>query len=333
MFRVTLFICTLFAILYSGYWVVGWVALTKGAETWADDRRAEGWQVEWSDLSVQGFPSRFDTTLTEPLLTDPETGWSWQAPFFQLLALSYKPHHLIAVWPNTHSLATPYQRYAIAHDSAKASLVFSNGTDLRIDRATLVVDALKVATSGSQFSTGTLNFAIRPTGEAPLSYDIGMTVRNLALASDLKRQLDPAGILPAAVDTLSLNAALGFDAPWDRFALETRRPQPTSLQIASAKASWGGLDLRIAADLTFDAAGLANGDITVKATNWREIVALSHNAGLLPTAFLPMVENALGSMAGLSGPANTLDIPLKLRQGTLSLGLIPLGSLPPFRLR
>lgn len=333
MFRATLALCALFAVLYSGYWVVGWAGLPKGAEAWAEDRRAEGWQVEWDDFSVAGFPSRFDTTLTEPRIADPQTGWSWQAPFFQLLALSYKPNHLIAVWPERHQFATPNGLYDINHQKAQASLVFSNGTDLRIARANLVVDTLEVMQQDSRFAADSLRFAIRPVAETPLFYQVGFDIQNLAPTTAAKAQLDPVGVLPAAIETLEFDATVGFDAPWDRYALEHQRPQPTELQIANAQATWGGLDLRIAADLQIDDFGQASGEIAVKATNWREIAALTNNAGLIPAGFLPLLENALGSLAELSGPANTIDVALTVRQGRISLGFIPLGSLPNLRLR
>lgn len=333
MFRVILALSTVFAVLYAGYWTVGWVTLPKAAEAWADQRRSEGWQVDWADLTVTGFPSRFDTTMNDIQIADPETGWAWSAPFFQLLALSYKPHHLIAVWPDQHQLATPTATWDIAQHNAKASLVFSNGADLRIARATLVADNLTIRDAGPGFGTQSLRFAIKPHLDQDLTYDIGLSLADLRPAPQLKSQLDPAGLLPEALSALSLDATLGFDAPWDRFALESRRPQPTSLKINTAQANWGGLDLRIAADLTIDSFGQASGPLTLKATNWREIVTLIHNANLLPASALPLVESALTALAEASGPPNTLDLPLTVRQGRIRLGLIPLGTLPALTLR
>lgn len=332
MFRVILAFCSFCAVLYSGYWGAGRITLPRAIEAWAEDRRAEGWQVAWSDLSLRGFPSRFDTTLTEPSFADPETGWAWQGQFLQMLALSYKPNHLIAVLPPRHQLATPDTRYQIQHKDARASLVFAGGTDFRIARATSVVENLEILQTNSRISAQSIRFGLRPTSESPLSYDIGLAVEGLAPSHLLKAQLDPAEVLPPALEAVNLDAALAFDAPWDRFALETARPQPTALHIKRAEAIWGGLHLRIAADLSIDPQGFASGEITVKATNWREIIALVQNAGLIPEGAVPLLESALGSIAEMSGPPNTLDMPLNVRQGRIRLGLIPLGTLPLLRL-
>ena len=45
------------------------------------------------------FPTASTQAFSDIALADPETGLAWQAPFFQILALSYQPNHVIAVWP------------------------------------------------------------------------------------------------------------------------------------------------------------------------------------------------------------------------------------------
>ena len=75
---------------WSGYWFVGQNGLSRGFETWFEARRAEGWVAETSDITVQGFPNRFDTGFSDLVLADPATGLAWEAEFFQILA---KPRH------------------------------------------------------------------------------------------------------------------------------------------------------------------------------------------------------------------------------------------------
>ena len=79
--------------------------------------------------------------------------------------------------------------------------------------------------------------------------------------------------------------------------------------------------------------GLATGEVTIKAKNWREILAVIERSGLLPTKFLPVIERALDTAAGLSGPSNSLDIPLSFDAGRISIGILPIGNAPVFRLR
>ena len=97
--RLLLAVIVIAALGWSAYWVIGQRGLEQGLADWFEARRAEGWVAETSDLRVRGFPNRFDTGFSDLLLADPETGLAWEAPYFQLSALSYRPNHVIAVWP------------------------------------------------------------------------------------------------------------------------------------------------------------------------------------------------------------------------------------------
>ncbi len=333
MSRIVIWVAAVFAVVYSGYWVVGWQGALRAIPAWAEDRRAEGWQVDYSDLAVRGFPSRFDTTLSDLAVADPRTGWAWEGDFFQLLALSYRPNHLIAVLPPAHALSTPLARYEITQDQARASLVVTLAADPQIDRTTVVIDAPRVVARDWTSSATALRFATRRLEDAPLTHEIGLQAQSLVPSARLKAQLDPAGLLPDAIATLRLDAALGFDAPWDRRALEQRRPQLTAVDLREARASWGGMDLRLTGMLDVDSFGLATGAVAVQAKNWREMLDVAERGGALPPRLRPLLESALDSLSDLSGRSETLDLDLTIAGGRISVGFLTLGQLPPLVLR
>ncbi len=316
--------------LWAGYWFVGSTALDRGLSAWIEDRRSEGWVADYSDLAVRGFPNRFDTTFSDLELADPDTGLAWSLPFFQIFTLSYKPNHLIAVWPDAHQIATPRERLTITSENMQASLVVEPGTDLVLDRATLVANAVTTSSSlGWQAGAGTLQVASRQIAEADNTHDIAIEATAVTLAQPIKRQLDPLGALPSDIKTLRLLTKIGFDAPWDRFAIERARPQPTSIDIDDLTALWGDLELRAAGELALDTQGRATGDIAVKAVNWREMLDIAVASGALPDTMRPSIENGLSLLAGLSGRADTIDATLTLRNSAIFLGPIPIGQLDP----
>lgn len=329
MARIAILISAAFALLYSGYWAVGAYALNRAIPAWADARRDEGWQVQWTEARVRGFPSRFDTTLVDPQFADPQTGWAWQGDFLQLLALSYRPNHLIAVLPPDHQLTTPQQRYAINQDRARASVVLTLEAQSQIDRVTVVIEAPRWDAPDWSTSAQSVRLATRRLPDSPLAHDLGVLAEAVVLPAALKLRLDPEGLLPAALDRLRLDATLGFDAPWDRRALENAPPRPTAVVLREARATWGRLDLRLSADLTVDEAGLVSGQMTLQAQNWREGLAVADRAGLMSPAMLPVLENAFASMAQASDGQAVLDIPLTLRAGRVSVGFVPIGQIPP----
>lgn len=330
------------ATLWSGYWLYG-SSTTRGAfEGWFGERRAAGWVADFAALEVQGFPNRFDVTMTDIALADPDTGWAWTAPFFQILALSYKPNHVIAVWPDLQHVATPLGKFDITQAEMQASLVLWPSADIAPDRIRLVADTLQISASDG---TGTAMSALRIAAErlgadgqpATAAPEEGATRYRIALSAEgfapdlaLRHRIDPTDRLPRTLDALRADVTLGFDRPWDRRAVEVARPQPRQIALRLAEARWGELELKAAGELEIDAAGEATGRMTVKAQNWREILAMARASGELPEGVADTLERALSLLAGRN---DGIDIPLDFRRGLIWIGPVPVMDSPVFVLR
>jgi hypothetical protein len=63
---------------YTAYWFHVAGVLRKSLEAWSEQRRAEGWEVAWSELSTGGYPLHVRLTLEQPRIAHPK-GPSWQA--------------------------------------------------------------------------------------------------------------------------------------------------------------------------------------------------------------------------------------------------------------
>jgi hypothetical protein len=137
-----LFVIVTAAALYAGYWFIGSNGATAGFERWFEDRRSEGWVAEYDNITTSGFPSRFDTTISDLSLADPETGVAYSAPFLQVFALSYKPEHLIAVWPNEQTISSPFGKAAITSTDMRASLIVKKSASLALEKANYVTEGL-----------------------------------------------------------------------------------------------------------------------------------------------------------------------------------------------
>ena len=333
--RKLLTLILLAATAWSGYWFIGSRAVTGAFEDWFADRRAEGWVAEYSDLTTRGFPNRFDTTFTDIALADTRSGLAWEAPFFQLFALSYKPHHLIAVWPNDQLLATPLEKYRVQSEDMRASLVTSAAPRLPLERLTLTAETLAIAPEGRNQSTRmqALMLAAERMPAAETEYRLGFRTDGLAPALDWRVRIDPGDTLPETLDALSADLTIVFDKPWNLDAIEVARPQPTRIRLKLAEARWGRLELQAAGEVTVDAAGLPEGEIVIKARNWREILRLAVTSGALPEGFAGTLEDGLSLVSQMAGNPKTLDIPLNFRNGRVRLGPVPLGPAPVLRLR
>ncbi|QYX56272.1 DUF2125 domain-containing protein [Roseovarius sp. SCSIO 43702] len=329
-------IVVLAALAWGGYWFFGSDAAETAFENWFEERRAEGWVAEYDELQVRGFPSRFDAGFEGLRLADPDTGLAWTAPFFQILALSYRPNHVIAVWPDSHRVATPLAKYDVTSEDMRASLKVEPQTDLALERLSLTANALSVLEVGtdSPVRVEALSLAMEQTEieDAP-RYRLGLSAQDLSPGADWQARLDPRDRLPDRLGDVRVDMTVLFDKPWDLDAIEEARPQPREIDLRLAEATWGSLRLAIAGEVEVDESGLPTGDIMVKARNWREILEVARNSGALPDGLFEPLSEGLGMLAQLSGNPETLDIPLALRNGRVWLGPAPIAKAPVLRLR
>ena len=323
------------ATLWSVWWAIGSGGSEAATRAWFEARRAQGWAADYGAMSVHGFPSRFDTVFEDVQLADPSTGLAWTAPRFQINALSYKPNHLIAVWPATQHVATPLGSYRIDSDDMRASLVVAPDLDLALKRATLSAQSLAALPNdgSAPIRAAALVLAAEQTESDPTRYRLGLEARDVAPPVTLLRMPGSAGQLPDRLRLLKADLTVRFDKPWNMSAIEQARPQPRHIDLSLADAQWGALQLQLAGTLEIDPGGKPSGEITVKARNWRDMLALGVQSGLIAPDMAAPLENALGLMAQLKGNPQTLDIPLSFRAGQIKLGPVPLGPAPILTIR
>jgi len=316
--------------LWSAYWFVGASGTKSALTSWFDQRRAEGWVADYSDFGVRGFPNRFDATWRDLSVADPATGVALDMPIFQILALSYRPNHVIAVGPHEMQIATPQDKFTLTSDQLRASLRLKAGTALELEQAQM--EGANLELSGAD--TGALdqlNLATQRTGDT--TYRYGVEATGLTPPVTMLRDLMGDTALPERMESTQLDATVTFDKPWDRSALETARPQPQQIDLANLRAKWGVMELQATGDLTMDELGYASGTLAVQATNWRDMVEIAQQSGALPENAAEMVIGVLGMAAQSSGNPDKLDAEITLRNGQAMLGFIPLGPVPPIRLR
>lgn len=316
--------------LWGGYWFAGAAALKEAAAGAFAGASRGGLLAAHGGLAVNGFPNRFDLTAREVRLADPLAGIGWRAPFVQVLALSYRPHHVIAVWPDRQVVELPGERVEVTSGRMQASLVVVPGPDLALDRATYVAAAVALAgAAGWRLELAELRLALHAAADGgAASYDVGAAALGLAPDPVLHARLDPEGRLPGPIEAVALDATVVLEAPLDRHALGGAAPRITRIELREARAVWGGLALRAAGSLTVGADGLADGRIDIAADDWEGILALAVRAGLVAERVAPTYARALAAMDEGGGGEGRLEVPLVMSGGRMRLGPLILGPAP-----
>ncbi len=326
---ILIFLIVAFAI----YWFTTARILTSGTEAWLDQRRAEGWAAD-ATVGTTGFPFNFQTRLAELRIADPETNAAAVLPSLDIIVPAFTPNRAAVSLPPSFDLLAPDAKVRVNSDMLSADMHLAARTSLALKTTGIRISNLSaIGPDGWEMALedGTLRIDLADAANA--TYDVSFAGTHFEPGRALKAIIDRDNVLPDAFERASLEAAISFDRPWDRMALERARPQPTRFDITLAEAKWGELELKLAGAFDVDANGVPEGKVTVKAVNWRDMIQLGVANGVVPADIAQTAESMLSGLARASGPPNTLDVPLTLSGGFVRFGFIPLGPAPRFYLR
>lgn len=321
--RVLTGIVVALALAWSAYWVLGARAADRAARALIDTRAQAGQIATYDDLSVRGFPSRFDITLTAPRFGDPARGLVWQAPFVQILSLSYKPWHLILALPPDQQIDAWGQQLSLRSEKLQASVVVRPTGGQPLDRLTMVGTGLTLLSAGGwQAAADSLRLASRSTGDTTHQVAIDMT----ALAPD--PALVAATGLPATLTTAHAEATLALSAPLALGSAD-RPVRVDGLTLDTANLRWGSVTLTASGSLRSDPMGRAEGRIDLVIRDWRPLLPLLSQA--IPGSTPTTLDSLMTGLAGATGTPDSLSLPLTFAEGQMRLGPLPLGPAPALR--
>ncbi len=320
-------------------WGVGAIVMQTAATRWLDDRTADGWVARAGEINVSGFPMQFVTAFQSVDLADPVSGLGWSAPAFRLEQNVVRLDRISAIWPQAFNIATPIERFSVSGIGANglamaATLDVQPANRFALDA--LVADTGPVLiTSNTGWQTeweqGILRMARLDHSESTYGFTFLTTM--LAPPEAWRNLLDPAALLPVFIDRAEVRSTVAFDAPWDMDAIEQARPQITQLVVEDFSAQWGDILISASGTLDVDAEGVPTGALSVRAENWRAMVDLAENAGLLPARLRPATEGMLAVLADMNGREENIDAALTFSEGRVFLGPLPIGPAPNLHLR
>lgn len=326
--RALVWITGLLAALYAGYWVVGSRAVLNGVTGVLSELKADG-LADFGAVNLNGFPSRFDLTIVAPKLESADGGMGWQAPFIQFLALSYRPHNLIAVWPQDQTLRLNGEELDLRSDDLRASVTLQPSLDLPLDHAEVEGHGLMLTSDrGWQVLAEKMIVASRQAGPDARRHELAVVLTGLAPGNAFRGQIDPARRQPATVQDARLTVTATFDRALDRRVLDAPL-RILSLETLDLSFSWGKIAASATGDLAIDDAGTPTGQLSLSLKNWRDLLVLLSDSGVLSAEQGATAEQALANAAQPDDPA-TVTLPLTFRDGMIWMGFIPLAMSPRF---
>lgn len=327
--RLLTVIAGVLALSYGGYWLLASRSVEAAVRAEVDRLSAAG-LASAAEVRLEGFPSRFDLTFEAPEVVDRSGLTGWRAPFLQVFALAYRPNHVIVVWPDEQEVMVAGLPLAVTSSEMRASAVVA-GTDVALDHMTYVAKDLRLAPpDGAGIGLGEARLATRRAPGLNNGHDLGVALLGLVPDPAIRAVLDPGGTLPESLEWLRLDAGLAFDRPINRSAGARGGPKLTAVDLREVSLRWGPLALEGKGRVAADSAGLAEGQIDLVARDWRRLVALAAQAGMVKPELAPTFEAMLEQIDAADGDPDALRAPLVWKDGRTRLGPIPLGPAPRF---
>ncbi|KUF09716.1 DUF2125 domain-containing protein [Pseudoponticoccus marisrubri] len=246
------------ALAWSGWWAWSARALRGDLDRWVTALETAGWQVAIEDTRLRGFPSRLDLTLEGIDVTGPDGRLRWQAPFLQVLGLTYKPGHKILALPDTQMVTWDRTELPIAATGLRASVIYDGDRALR--RANLEAETLTL-----------------PGPDGDLRLD-GLRLAAARQGAEILAGLE-AGLEGAPTPRLSLQLAARFEGTWSLDSPSGVLPRLDRLDVRQAGVT--GPQAQVDADglLRFDPR--AHGALELQSPDWGAALEMLAEAGLL----------------------------------------------------
>ncbi len=327
-----IWIAGILSVLYGGYWFVGRSGVQGGATQVLTQLADDGWVVSYDELSTSGFPSRFDTTLSNFALSDPINAIGWAGPWLQVFALSYRPTEVIALLPPQQSITVGGESFRLETNDMRASAAVRATPSLPFDRATIDIEAPRLTGPDDawQITAGRILLAARDTRAHTNTYDFFAQAEALVLPAQTRRFLDPDDTLPPLIRLAKIDGNVALSLPIDRFSAD-QVVELTGVSLRELALGWGDLEFNASGNIAVDANGFASGDVQLSLRNWDDILAMLVRAGVVDEGMVFTVAAVAENMDATPDNSDLLTLEVTLQNGRMIVGGFPIGEAPRLR--
>ena len=306
--RLLLIITSLLALIWSSYWIVFSVKLKSEVSDFIKSHNSDQWLVEYSDLSIKGFPNRFDITLNKLYIRNNDLSVTWLLPYFQILSLSYKPNHLILVFPNTQTLENGNNKIIFNTTDMLASLSFMDYKFSELDQFILSIEKSELKGPKRKIlNTTVLNFAVKQNKTRNGNYHLGFRGNDIQLNLTEKNNFN--FIFDVEMALKELNGLTN-----------KKMPKISTVDIKALNLSSPNFNINGNGKASFNDNIIKDGVLNIQAKNW----------GSFFNTFFPesaKLRMGLNLIAPVTQNDKTLHFSLKVENGNIYLGPIFIGSL------
>ena len=325
------FLIVMSLLLYSGYWHYLARSAPKLLDEYTGTWVNEGLQTTYRQINVLGYPYRLEISLDdiEVHLTTNLNKFALAIPNFRMTAHPWNLQHWVGVSgiPSQIMIELIQGALAVEVGRGRASLVV--GKQRRPERFSLQMnDLVFQSVSGPAFGVlDQLQVHLRDPKDPVLSRDIGILAHNLTLNN--------IGVAQQAINVDGFIMEAKLSGPtlegWNIVSLNGWRASSGLLEIQNLQVSAGSLGVVFSGAISLDALLRPVGAGTVVIDGYREVLANLYSGGLINNVARVAATLTLDLLSTTSEETGqrSVEAPISMQDGVLSLGPVPLMEISP----
>jgi hypothetical protein len=328
-------LATILALLLAGYtawWLSSAERLREAALDWIEQRRAEGFRLDYGPPVRVGFPASVGVRFPDAEAATPGSTWHWQSADVRLSAPLIGRKALTLRLEGEQALAIAdagaeggWQRWTGGADLLSLTLEPGDGA-----LAELSARKLTMNRGNDGFGAAALDARVYP----PSAGDDDAT-GGLTLAADRVRLTDAlATPLARDLSRLELAARLigNFEPPVDAAARAAWRDAGGIIEIDRLLCEHGPVSIEASGTLALDRRGQPMGALATRVRGWQAALDALAEGRVIPAYTAAAAKILLREFArGDNTNGGSLAVPLSVQDQTLSVGPVPLLRVPDVR--
>ncbi|MDJ0947867.1 MAG: DUF2125 domain-containing protein [Alphaproteobacteria bacterium] len=344
-FAIALGLAALAGAGYAGYWHYLAAQIAPAVSAWAEAQRGNGYRIAFEEVAVTGFPGPFQVRIAKPVLGRPDAAspWEWRAEAVLSTSGPITSREVDYQVPDGGRLT-----YAAADGLAPAVATSRVATGrIALDErgepnfGELALQDLRIALPAGDESVEAAR-ALLEARHLPAS---GPAARDGRIAfswtlDEVRLPAQRAGPLGPRVARFAASAQLEGTGPelaaqtGTRAAVTAWRDGDGRLVIRAFELDWGPLRVSLSGTVSLDPEMRPAGQLDTAIRGYRETTQTLVQAEMMKPkdAATALVVLDLLSKRSADGGARVLQLPVTARDGQLSVGPMPLATLPPLDL-
>lgn len=325
----------LLAAGYAAAWYYVSDMIQSRLEGWLIDQRRHGVFASYESFERSGFPTSIRMLASQPTVEGPD-GFHWEGEGMEVHANRWWRRDVDVRLLGQHTVTTETP-FPVMVTTGEGDGSFHVGWDGRIPAASMVLSDVLIDASAAPGPYGRI-------GDISIA-NLAMLVEHADLTSDgltdLHGHFEASSIqmdepllegLEALIERAG--AAITVTGPIPReitgASVGEWRDQGGNVRVERLHTTWGDLSLEASGDLTLDAMMQPRGRIDVSARGLQTLVDALEEDGRLSGRQSTLIRAGLQLLGGEPDEEGrrAVEAPLTIREGSVSLGPVPIAELP-----